>query len=105
VKLYCCNHLKNHLSTVSMNIEGLDPGNVGIMLDVDHNVATRTGLHCAPLVHQQLDTIALHGSVRFSIGAFNTEADIDAATEGVRQIARWSRERQPRRSADIPVHA
>jgi cysteine desulfurase family protein len=104
VKLYCCNHLKNHLSTVSMNIEGLDPANVGIMLDVDHNVATRTGLHCAPLVHQQLDTIALHGSVRFSIGVFNTEADIDAAIEGVRQIARWSRERA-KRSAAIPVHA
>jgi cysteine sulfinate desulfinase/cysteine desulfurase-like protein len=43
--------------------------------------------------------------VRFSIGAFNTEVEIDAAIEGVRQIARWSKERQAKRSAAIPVYA
>jgi cysteine desulfurase / selenocysteine lyase len=105
VKLYCCDSLKNHLSTVSMNIEGLEAGDVGTMLDVDHNVATRTGLHCAPLVHEQLGLVPIHGAVRFSIGAFNTEAHIDAALEGVRQIARWSKERQAKRAAAIPVHA
>jgi cysteine desulfurase / selenocysteine lyase len=105
VKLYCCDSLKNHLSTVSMNIEGLEAGDVGTMLDVDHNVATRTGLHCAPLVHEQLGTVPIHGAVRFSIGAFNTEAHIDAALEGVRQIARWSKERQAKRAAAAPVHA
>jgi cysteine desulfurase / selenocysteine lyase len=105
VKLYCCDSLKNHLSTVSMNIEGLEAGDVGTMLDVDHNVATRTGLHCAPLVHEQLGLVPIHGAVRFSIGAFNTEAHIAAALEGVRQIARWSKERQAKRAAAAPVHA
>ena len=88
-----------------MNIEGLEAGDVGTMLDVDHNVATRTGLHCAPLVHEQLGTVPIHGAVRFSVGAFNTEAHIDAAVEGVRQIARWSKERQAKRAAAAPVHA
>ena len=73
VRLYCCDNLDNHLSTVTMNLEGLEAGDVGIMLDVDHGIATRTGLHCAPLVHQQLGTLERHGTVRFSIGAFNTE--------------------------------
>ena len=104
VRLYCCDSLDNHLSTVTMNIEGLEAGDVGTMLDVDHNVATRTGLHCAPLVHEQLGTIPLHGAVRFSIGAFNTEAHIDAAIEGVRQIASWSRERR-KKAATVAVHA
>jgi len=63
------------------------------MLDVDHNIATRTGLHCAPLVHQQLGLVESHGGVRFSVGAFNTEADIEAAIYGVAEIARWSLER------------
>lgn len=84
VRLYCCENLEHHVATVSMNVEGLDAADVGVMLDVDHNIATRTGLHCAPLVHEQLRT--KRGTVRFSIGAFNTEAEIDAAIEGVRQI-------------------
>ncbi len=98
VTLYCCRSLKNHLSTVTMNVDGLDAGDVGTMLDVDFNVATRTGLHCAPLVHEQIGTIPIHGGVRFSIGAFNTEAEIDTAIEGIRQIAHWGRERRARRT-------
>jgi selenocysteine lyase/cysteine desulfurase len=88
VKLYCCDSLKNHLSTITMNLEGLEAGDVGIMLDVKHNIATRTGLHCAPLVHQQLGTVEIHGGVRFSIGAFNTEQHVDIAVEAVAEIAR-----------------
>jgi cysteine desulfurase/selenocysteine lyase len=105
VRLYCCDSLKNHLSTVTMNIEGLEAGDVGTMLDVDHNVATRTGLHCAPLVHEQLGIVGIHGGVRFSVGAFNTETEIDVAIEGVRQIARWSRERRAKKAAATPVNA
>ena len=105
VKLYCCDSLKNHLSTVTMNVEGLEAGDVGTMLDVDHNVATRTGLHCAPLVHAQIGTDAIRGGVRFSIGAFNTEADIEAALEGVRQIASWAKQRKTRRAQAVVTNA
>lgn len=94
VQLYCCDDLDNHLSTVLVNLEGVDPGDIGVMLDVDHNIATRTGLHCAPLVHRQLGTEAGHGGVRFSVGAFNTEAHIDAAIAAVTDIAKWARERK-----------
>jgi cysteine desulfurase family protein len=106
VQLYCCDHLQNHLSTILMNIEGVDPGDVGIMLDVDHNIATRTGLHCAPLVHQQLGLVESHGGVRFSVGAFNTKEEVDAAIHGVTEIARWAHERtlKPARVVPIPSH-
>jgi len=93
VRLYCCESLRDHLPTVAMNIEGVEAADVGTMLDVDHDVATRTGLHCAPLAHEQLGTSEIHGAVRFSIGAFNTEGDMDVAAQGVRDIARWSAER------------
>lgn len=99
-QLYCCDSLQNHLPTILMNVTGLDPGDVGIMLDVDHNIATRTGLHCAPLVHRQLGLVESHGGVRFSVGAFNTEQDVEAAIQGVADIARWARERTAK-----PVHA
>jgi cysteine desulfurase / selenocysteine lyase len=87
---YCADSMNNHLSTIIMNIEGMDAKDVGIMLDGDYNIATRTGLHCAPLVHKQLGTLDIHGSVRFSIGAFNTEEDIDAAITAVSEIAAWA---------------
>jgi selenocysteine lyase/cysteine desulfurase len=93
VQLYCCDSLDNHLSTVLMNLEGVDPGDVGVMLDMDHNIATRTGLHCAPLVHTQLGTVHQDGGVRFSIGAFNTAQEVDAAIAGIADIAHWAHER------------
>lgn len=99
IKVYCCDKLENHLSTVTINVEALDAGNVGTMLDVDFNIATRTGLHCAPLVHRQIGTMEIHGGVRFSIGAFNTEGHIDAAIAAVREIARWKETRKAPLSA------
>ena len=87
VRLYCCDSLANHLPTLAINIDGLEAADVGVMLDVDHNIGTRTGLHCAPLVHQQLGTLPLDGGVRFSLGPFNTADDIDAALRGVTEIA------------------
>jgi selenocysteine lyase/cysteine desulfurase len=87
VKIYGCENMEDHLSTVTINIDGMDAGDVGIMLDVDHNIATRTGLHCAPLVHQQIGTTAINGGVRFSIGPFNTEEQVEAAINAIREIA------------------
>jgi cysteine desulfurase family protein len=97
VVIYCCDDMENHLSTVMINVDGMDAGNVGIMLDAEHNIATRTGLHCAPLVHKQIGTLESHGGVRFSIGAFNTEKQVDCAIEAVSEIAKQVHELSLRR--------
>jgi len=54
---------------------------------VDYNIAVRTGLQCAPLVHRQLGTEKIHGTVRMSIGAFTTEEEVNAAITAIREIA------------------
>jgi selenocysteine lyase/cysteine desulfurase len=87
VKLYCQDSLDNHISIFLFNVEGLEALNTGTILDVDYNIASRTGLHCAPLVHQQLGTDTIHGAVRFGIGPFNTDDHIAAAVQGVKDIA------------------
>jgi len=87
VTMYCQEDLTDHISVLPFNIEGMEALNTGTILDVDYNIACRTGLHCAPLVHEQLDTVKLHGAVRFGIGPFNTEAHIETAILGVREIA------------------
>jgi selenocysteine lyase/cysteine desulfurase len=91
---YCCDGMDNHISTLTMNIDGMEAGDVGIMLDVDFDIATRTGLHCAPLVHKQIGTMDIHGGVRFAVGPFNTEEHIDAAIKATAQIAERARKRK-----------
>jgi selenocysteine lyase/cysteine desulfurase len=71
----------------------MDPGEAGTRLDVDFNVACRTGLHCAPLVHASLGT-APAGSVRFSIGPFTSPTDVEAGAEAVRALAAEVHRRQ-----------
>jgi cysteine desulfurase / selenocysteine lyase len=87
VTMYCQDDLRNHISVFLFNIDGLEAGNTGMMLDVDHNIACRTGLHCAPLVHDQIGTTAIRGAVRFGIGPFNCEQEIDTAIAAVTEIA------------------
>ena len=87
VTMYCQESLANHIAVMIFNVNGFDAGNAGTMLDVDHNIACRTGLHCAPRVHEQLGLDALHGAVRFGIGPFNTDEHISAAIGAVREIA------------------
>jgi cysteine desulfurase family protein len=104
VQLYCCDNLQDHLPTVLMNLEGADPGDVGVMLDVEHNIATRTGLHCAPLVHAQLGLVERDGGVRFSIGPFNDAEQVDAAIAAIHDIAQWARERKAKSGSSL-AHA
>ena len=41
---------------VTCTVEGIAPIDVGAILDADYGIAVRTGLHCAPLVHEDLGT-------------------------------------------------
>jgi cysteine desulfurase family protein len=87
VTLYCLEDLADHISVLAFNVDGMVAADVGTMLDVDYNIAARTGLHCAPLVHEQLGIAGIHGAVRFGIGPFNTEEHIAAAVRAVGEIA------------------
>ena len=87
ITTYFADSTDNHNAVLSFNIEGWEAGDVGTMLDVDFNIACRTGLQCAPLVHQQMGTEKIHGTVRFSLGPFNTDEHIDTAIEAVKEIA------------------
>jgi cysteine desulfurase/selenocysteine lyase len=85
--LYCQENLTDHIGVLLFNIDGLEAADTGTILDVDYNIACRTGLHCAPLVHEQLGTDKIHGGVRFGIGPFNTEEHMKTAIQAVKEIA------------------
>lgn len=99
VTLYCADMSHNHLPVFVFNIDGLPADQVGQLLDVEHNIITRTGLHCAPLVHEGIGTSDIDGTVRFSVGAFTTADDIDRAIAAVTDTAEYARSRQEKKAA------
>ena len=79
-------NLSDRVAVLACTVAGVHPQDVGAILDGDFDIAVRVGVHCAPLVHRDLGTID-RGAVRFSLGAFTTEADVDAAIAAMRTIA------------------
>ena len=77
---------EGHTSVVSFNIPGYEANEVGVILSEDFDIAVRTGYHCAPFVHDLIKTKDMRGTVRVSIGYFNTEADINAVVAAVAEI-------------------
>jgi selenocysteine lyase/cysteine desulfurase len=96
VTLYCQDDLTDHIAVLLFNVDGLEAMDTGTMLDVDYGIAARTGLHCAPLVHEQLGLDKIHGGVRFGIGPFNTEEHIRKAIDAVKDIVLTARKRPAR---------
>ena len=77
---------KKRAAVISINIGNMDSGEITFLLDSEYDIATRSGIHCAPLAHKTLGTLE-QGAVRFSLGYFNTKQDIDTAIEALKQIA------------------
>ena len=72
---------------VALNIRDYDSGEVAMALSEDYDIATRSGAHCAPKMHEALGTVE-QGAVRFSFSWFNTTAEIDTAIRAVTELAK-----------------
>ena len=86
VKIYGDFSNWNRTAVVTLNIGDYDSGAVSDALEEDYGIATRPGAHCAPRMHQALGT-AEQGAVRFSFSWFNTEDEVDAAIQAVKELA------------------
>jgi selenocysteine lyase/cysteine desulfurase len=77
--------LNEQVPTFSITAGDRDLGQLSFELDEKYSVMTRSGLHCAPLAHQTLGTFP-EGSLRFSIGYFNTMQEIEFTLKALKQI-------------------
>lgn len=77
---------ESHVPVLSCSVPDMHPNDAGMILDGDHDIAVRTGLHCAPLVHEDMGT-APWGSIRFSLGWNTSEEDIDQAIAALGEVA------------------
>ena len=76
---------KGRVGVVSIVPLRQDPAELAYLLDERYGIATRVGLHCAPAAHRTLGTFP-GGTVRFSFGPFNTEAEIDRTALAVKEL-------------------
>lgn len=82
VTVHCPGFGPGRIPVASFNLAGWPPSDAGMVLDGDFGIALRTGLHCAPLVHQDLGN-GQEGSLRASLGHFNSAADVAALLEAL----------------------
>ena len=73
-----------NVGVVSCVFDGYAPDEIGQILS-GLDIAVRTGLHCAPLAHQYIGTFPA-GTVRFSVGYFNTDNDFHLLEKALRTI-------------------
>lgn len=66
-------------SVVSFLVEGTHPYDLGTLLD-KMGIAVRTGHHCTQPI---MDFYGIPGTVRASIGLYNSKEDIDALVKGI----------------------
>ena len=87
IRIYGPKDANKRASVISINIGNMDSGEITFLLDSEYDIATRSGIHCAPLAHKTLGTLE-QGAVRFSIGYFNTKEEIDKAVAALKEIAK-----------------
>lgn len=78
---------ENHLPVLACTVDGIAATDAGAILDGDYEIAVRSGLHCAPLLHEDLG-LARFGTIRFSLGPFTTTEDIEAAIKAMTELSR-----------------
>ena len=66
--------------------EGIPQSEAGKILDSEYEILVRVGLHCAPMAHETLGTFP-DGTVRFSMGYFNTLEQVKYVVEAISRIA------------------
>jgi cysteine desulfurase family protein len=69
--------------------ESITPMEMGRMLEERFGLLTRSGLHCAPLIHQTLgtrDDASRQGATRFSFGPYSTHAHAHRVCDALREI-------------------
>ena len=85
INLYGSKETFNRTPSISVNSSKIDNSELGFLLDSEYGIITRTGLHCAPLAHKAVGSYP-NGSLRFSLGYFNDDKDIDYTLSALNKI-------------------
>lgn len=84
IVLYAQNN--NVHGIVSFNLEGYSCNDISEILSNEFEICVRSGFHCAPYIHDFIDSKKFNGTVRVSFSYFNTTEEIDKLIEVLRQL-------------------
>lgn len=84
VIIYAKNAPRSGAVSFNLNIPGVHPSDVGMILD-KKGIAVRTGHHCAQPIMRHFN---IKGTVRASFAVFNTKEEIDQMIEGMKLAIR-----------------
>ncbi|MCO6458341.1 MAG: aminotransferase class V-fold PLP-dependent enzyme [Pirellulaceae bacterium] len=76
----------SQVGVVSVTVAGYDPRELAGLLDSAFAIQVRAGIQCAPLMHEALGTVHHGGTIRFSVGAFTSEREVDQAVEAMAEL-------------------
>lgn len=75
----------NSIGVLSFNLPNMDSSELAYILDDEHGICLRGGLHCAPRAHQSMGTME-RGTVRMSPGFLNTDEEVDTLLRVLEQL-------------------
>ncbi|CFX25966.1 Pyridoxal phosphate-dependent transferase [Syntrophomonas zehnderi OL-4] len=87
VTLYGPADSNRRTAVLAFNLDNMDCGELSTYLDYEFGITTRSGLHCSPLAHQTIGTLA-QGACRLSPGYFTEHADVIKVLTAIDQLSR-----------------
>lgn len=87
ILLFCSANGNNQFGVLSLSVDGVAPQALEAALGAK-SIAVRAGLHCAPWAHQFINSTAYGGTVRISVGHFNTAGDLVAVHNALQELVK-----------------
>jgi cysteine desulfurase family protein len=86
ITVYGTGDATKQTATISFNIHGASPTDIGLALDERFEIFCRAGLHCSPAGHKTIGTFP-GGTVRVALGAFTTDNDVEEIRRAILSLA------------------
>jgi cysteine desulfurase / selenocysteine lyase len=73
----------------SISSKSLAPQELASIFDSSFGIEVRAGLHCAGLIHDNLGTSSVGGTVRISLGHTTTDSDLDRLESAIQSLEQY----------------
>lgn len=85
IKIYGTKKMDFKIPLISFNLKSLYPSELSYILDKKYSICVRSGIQCAPLIHETINTLP-HGTIRVSFGPHNSLEEVDILIQSIKEI-------------------